>query len=74
MKTLQVFEWLNMPSEVQDELAADSEATGDSYHRWYPKSDNDVPYKAKVNQWLLDNGMQVEGGNEYFHVLIHISW
>lgn len=77
METIQVFDWLKMPSDIQDDVAAFFEASDDSYHRWYPDDSWNYPnkeLKAKVNKWLLENGMVIAPNKKYFHVLIHVSW
>ena len=59
----------------------------DTYHRWYPdrvnkphgkyeyfKTQQELKAGKELNQWLLDNGMEIDKSDEYFHVLIHVSW
>jgi hypothetical protein len=77
MRKIQVFDWLKMPNSFSDDIAAFFEAPNDSYHRWYPGLDWTYPgaeLKEKVNNWLLEQGMEIDENNKYFYVLIHISW
>lgn len=77
MELIQVFDWLNMPSDLGEKLSEYFEADNGSYHRWYPDKHWQYPgkeLKAEVNKWLLENGMVVDIDNKYFYVLIYISW
>ena len=88
MKKIQVFNYIDMNKEVR-ELMWFFEATNDTYHRWYPKDVKDseevgqfCKFKNKkeqnkfkiLNKWLIKNGMEIDDKNDYFHILIHMSW
>lgn len=74
---LQVFDWLKMSHPIGEQFQDWAETNNDSYVRWYPDDSWDYPpkeLKEAVNNWLLENGMEVDPNNKYFHVLIHVSW
>jgi len=76
-KLVQVFDWLKMPSQLNDEFLDWAECDNGAYIRWYPV-ENSIYIKSelkdKVNNWLLENGMEVDTNDQYFYVLIHVSW
>jgi len=63
-KTMKVFNWLDMPREVHDEVC--DEQPNDSYRCvWL-----DGEYLPKTVEWLLANGAEKKDER----VLVSISW
>jgi hypothetical protein len=76
MKRIQVFDWLKMPYPLENDFQDWAEANNDSYIRFYPnRKDNlyDPCFQKRVVNWLLGQGMEIET-DEYFYVLIYVSW
>jgi len=76
MEKIQVFNWLKMSSPLSDDFQDWAEATNDSYIRFYPNRRDslyDPRFQKRMVNWLLGQGMEVET-EEYFYVLIHVSW
>lgn len=88
MKLMQVFNYCeyqnNMPNMFGDIdttllVAGDDGAGNDTYYNWYPSRAEEydgAKQEAAVlfNAWLIGQGMKIDWDDEYFHVLIYISW
>lgn len=88
-ETKQVFDWLNLDGELSDFVCWYHEANNGSYHRWYPmhvneknnvgkferfKNEEELRLGKLLNEWLVENGMVIDFNDEYFNVLIYVSW
>jgi len=62
----------DFPRELEERINDHFESeisSSDTYHRYYP----DIPIEG-LNEWLINNGLVIDTENEYFHILIRISW
>lgn len=82
MRTVQVFDWQDMPEEVkQDFLKEQSESVANgTYIEWFPStmpsgySHLTPPQVDLINTWLREQGMMEDKSDDLFYVLINVFW
>lgn len=77
MKLVQLFDALGMPEGLHEDFTLEFEQGCDKYIRWYPHrtwgDKRRLKLREQVNEWLKSNGMQADGEDELFFVLIHVN-
>ena len=78
MKWVQVFEWSEMPEPLREDWKRTERPNNNACYSWYPNCDDEdweLPdLKGRMNGWLLTQGMVEDRTDEYYYVLISVSW
>ena len=64
---------LNLPEDIYDSLSCNYEVCNDSYKRYYPIA-NEMEDKNIINDSLINYGLELEGKDTSFYILLHFSW